>query len=166
MSTSPSDLAESGIAYTVEPKGFPLKKPSDELKAFKAQDGPDGLLDSLLGLTVIDIHCTHQRFTPSDGDWGQYDSVHMSRRKKVDKYKKFSAEYPGFRAEIFSVSTGGVMSKDTITEVKEKWQPMVAWRDGGRGLLKKLALEIAFSVGKAAGNLLAMAKVEKLLTSQ
>ena len=55
------------------------------------------------------------------------------------------------------------MCKKTIQEIKDNWLPVVVSRSGGRGLLKKLMLELSFAIGKQVGNLLAMAKAQKEL---
>ncbi|PHQ78519.1 MAG: hypothetical protein COB65_13770 [Thalassobium sp.] len=154
-----------GIDYTLEPRGLPMPKKKNEeqqKETFKKQDGPDGLLNTHAGLTALEIHCPHQRLYTTDSEvtTGHYDSVTKARTEKHNKYSTFSATYPGIAVEVFTVSSGGVIHKDTVSRIKETWLPVA--EQSGQGLLRMLHVEVAFEVCRAQGVVAQMAKTIKI----
>jgi hypothetical protein len=156
-------LGHYGISYSMEPRGFPvvnLPEHGIPIRKREKRDGPDGLLNTYQGVTAIEIHNSHQRLFYDAKDTTTYDSVMHSHNQKNQKYKDFEGNYPGVFLHIMTVSTGGVISSDTMKHIKEQWLP-VADRYG-RGLLRMLYIEVAFAVGRAVGNLLQVSKLQKL----
>ena len=84
----------------------------------------------------------------------------MARSKKKSDYRNWCADYPTIDWEVFSVSSGGVMHKDTLKWVKEKVAPIASF-DQGIGLIRMLKTEVSLAVAKAVGQVLQLAKERK-----
>jgi hypothetical protein len=152
-------FAHFGIPYTQEPKGLP-KRNVNEYHKLRGKDGPDGICQSLDGITVVEIHCTHQRYYHKEAEKAKYCSIGASRAIKKCNYATFSSDYPGINCEVFSVSSGGVIHKDTLKWVQTKMAPLASLNQGV-GLMKMLTTEVAFAVAKASGSVLQLVKLQK-----
>ena len=145
-------LSNYYVTYAKEPRGFPMA--TREKLSNKKFNGPDGLLNTYQGTTVVEIHCAHSRIYYKSGENtnGIMDLVERARKRKITKYENFPTDYPGIRPVIFTVSTGGVIHPQTITEVKDNWLPE-AYKNG-HGLIRALRVEVMFAVAKACGQVL------------
>ena len=150
-------LADYHMGYTIEPNGFPKTGSSTE-RGTRKYDGPDGLLTTEEGLTVVEIHCAHARlwYNPKSTN---YDTVAMARNNKKFDYKDFSTNFGGIAVHVFTVSTGGVLHPDTIKFIQRDWLPHAY--NAGRGLIRALTVEIWFAVARAMGSATQIASIRK-----
>lgn len=150
-------LRHYGISYAKEPTGLPVVRPTKEdIENDEGKKGPDGLLNTFRGTTAVELHVSHPRIFNTDSDGTNYDIVSTRRNRKKHKYKEFEDRYD-IAVCVFSVSSYGVIGKETRQEIYDAWCPVAD--DDGKGLYFMMRKEFAFCAARSLGMAMNYAKV-------
>jgi hypothetical protein len=130
-----------GVHYTMEPKGLFVVDP-DQPRIFKHADGPDGLLLTEDGYTVVEIHCTHQKWRNYNATHKHLSDIKYQRMGKQRKYAAFLEINPEISLHLLSFSSFGLLLVGADI-IKNKWKPLT-----DAGFMKDLVTDVLFSANK------------------